>query len=319
MTVALDVRAVPAGDRAEAIRDLIWSAVVRVEIQHQPDPDRIYADGRISDLGQLNVCSIRANATRVDRTEKLARDPVDPFVFVGLQVAGSSVVVQHGREAVLAPGDLAIYDTRRPYTLVNDHGIHQHFFRVPVAALELPGSVLEAVTAVRLDGSRPLAEVTASHLRRLAETAERLAAVDGERVAEPTISLLRALIGSQVAETPATRDLLDRSLEARIVEFIRSHLTEPDLSAARIAAHHHISVRHLYRVLGASGIALGDWVRDRRLELCRQALADPTDPRTIAAIAHGAGFCDVTNFGRAFKSSFGETPRAWRLRSRHNG
>ncbi|MCY0943062.1 hypothetical protein O1W17_20680 [Streptomyces sp. H34-S5] len=47
-----------------------------------------------------------------------------PSVFVGLQVTGSSMVVQDGREAVLQPGDLAPYDTTRPYILVNENGTH---------------------------------------------------------------------------------------------------------------------------------------------------------------------------------------------------
>ncbi len=59
-------------------------------------------------------------------------------MFVGLQVTGSSMVVQDGREAVLRPGDMAPYDTTRPYTLVNENGIHQHFFRI--AHSELPAA-----------------------------------------------------------------------------------------------------------------------------------------------------------------------------------
>ena len=310
--IMLDADSLAPSDRAEAIRTLIWDAVVRVEIEHHPDPAHIHARGRISGAGHLNICSIRSNATTVTRTPRLAHDPIDPYLFLGLQVSGSSIVVQDGREAVLRPGDLAVYDTRRPYTLVNAHGIHQHFFRIPVDDLSLPSRVLADVTAVRLDGSRPLARITAGQLRALAQNVGRLADDDAERVGEPSLALIRALLASQIDDLPETREYLERSLEHRILLFVREHLRDPDLSAALVAHEHHISVRHLYRLLERSGIVLGDFVRRQRLEGCRGALRDPGDTRTIAAIAHAWGFGDVTHFGRVFKATYGMSPRAWR-------
>jgi len=312
MTIVLDADSVAPRDRAEAIRTLIWDTVVRVEIQHHPDPSQISAFGSISDAGRLNVCSIRSNATTVTRTPKLAHDPDDPYLFLGLQLSGSSMVVQGDREAVLRPGDLAVYDTRRPYTLVNDNGIHQHFFRLPIVDLELPGKVLEAVTATRIGGDRPLAKIAAGHLREVAENLGQLNGQEAEDVAEPTFALVRALLASQIDDLPEAREHLERSLEHRVVRYIRTHLHENDLSAARIAREHHISVRQLYRLLGRSGIVLGDWVRQQRLEACRRALADPGDFRTITAVAHQWGFVDMTHFGRVFKAQYGMSPRDWR-------
>jgi AraC-like DNA-binding protein len=316
MTIILDADALAPRDRAEAIRTLIWDTVVRVEIEHHPDPAQISAAGTISAAGRLNVCSIRSNATTVTRTPKLAHDPNDPYLFLGLQLSGSSMVVQGGREAVLRPGDLAVYDTRRPYTLVNDNGIHQHFFRVPIADLELPGKVLEAVTATPFGGGRPLAKITAGHLREVAENLGQLNGQEAEDVAEPTFALIRALLASQVDGLPEAREHLERTLEQRVVRFIRTHLHESDLSAGRIAVEHHISVRQLYRLLGRSGIVLGDWVRQQRLEACRRSLADPSDARTITAVAHQWGFVDMTHFGRAFKAAYGMSPRDWRASNR---
>jgi AraC-binding-like domain len=60
------------------------------------------------------------------------------------------MVVQGDRTAVLQPGDLAVYDTRRPYTLVNNGGIHQYFFRIAISDLALPPQALTEVTAIGL-------------------------------------------------------------------------------------------------------------------------------------------------------------------------
>jgi AraC-like DNA-binding protein len=129
--------------------------------------------------------------------------------------------------------------------------------------------------------------------------------------------LIRSLLAAQLEDLPETRELLARSLQPQIVQYVRAHLREADLSAARIAHHHHhISVRHLYRLLAGSGIVLGDWIRQQRLEGSRRTLADPGDARTITAVAHHWGFIDVTHFGRAFKAAYGMSPREWRTTSR---
>ena len=262
------------------------------------------------------MCSIRSNATTVERTSALAREPDDAYVFIGLQLSGSSMVIQDGRQAVLGSGDLAVYDTRRPYTLINDRGIHQHFFRVPVPDLELPGPVLDSLTATRLGGSRPLAQVTTSHLREVADTVADMTQREADQVADATLALVRALLASQVDSMPGAREYLEHSLETRIMQFVRDHLADPDLSAGRIADEHHVSVRHLYRLLGRAGISLGEWVREQRLEATKRDLADPGVTGTITAVAHRWGFVDLTHFGRSFKAAYGLTPREWRAASR---
>jgi AraC-like DNA-binding protein len=319
VTVVLNTEGVPAGDRAEAIRALIWSKVVRVEIEHHRQPAQIAAKGTIADLGPLNVCSVRSNATTIRRTPKLAHDDLEPSLFLGLQISGSSMVIQGDRQAVLRPGDLALYDTTAPYTLLNDDGIHQHYFRIPIEALALPASAINQVTAVRLSPDRPVADLAATYFERLATNPTLLGLPAAEAVGHPSIELVRALITTQLADPRLAREPLEATLQLRIMEYVRAHLAEHDLTAARIARKHHISVRHLYGILAASGISLGDWVRAHRLEECRRDLARPgAQSATIASIAHRWGFGDATNFGRAFKEAYGMSPRQWREQHRHD-
>jgi AraC-like DNA-binding protein len=83
------------------------------------------------------------------------------------------------------------------------------------------------------------------------------------------------------------------TLPLRILEYARAHLHDPHLGAAQVAAAHHISERHLYNILGASGIILADWVRTQRLERCRNDIAASAFHATpIASIARGWGFGD---------------------------
>ncbi|MFF3379324.1 helix-turn-helix domain-containing protein [Streptomyces sp. NPDC002680] len=313
MSITFDTTRIPPSDRAEVIRDVIWGRVVRVDIRHHPRQELISAVGTISDVGALNICSVRSNATVVRRTPSLVRDDLEPSLFLGLQVSGSSMVVQGGREAVLRPGDLAVYDTTEPYTLVNESGIHQHYFRIPRRELALPPAVLSKVTAVRLGRDHPVADLASTYFTRLAETRPGMDPQQTEAVERPSVELLRAALATRLGESRLAQESLESTLQYRITEYMRAHLAEHDLTAARIARAHHISVRYLYTILARSGITLGDWLRANRLEQCRKELARPGNRSvTIAAVAHRWGFTSASHFSRVFKEAYGVSPREWR-------
>lgn len=312
----IDSAAMAPTERAEAIREAIWNSVVRVEITHQPDAHLIRTVGAISAVGPLKVCSVRANATTIRRTPSLARDDLEPSVFAGLQVAGTSMVIQDGREAVLEPGDLALYDTTRPYTLLNRDGIHQHFFRIPRAELALPAATLDRATAVRLSRQDPLADLTATCLRRIARHQARPAPStvhSMEAAGRPGIELLRALIAARIGARSIASEALHDTLHLRVLDYVRAHLGDHDLTPARIAAHHHISRRCLYTTLSREGICLGDWIRTQRLERCRDELAAPAAAhRPISTVGRRWGFPNAAHFSRTFKIAYGLTPSDWR-------
>ncbi|QIQ01010.1 helix-turn-helix domain-containing protein [Streptomyces liangshanensis] len=313
MVVILDVRQVAPAERAEAIREAIWNRVVRVEIEHQPEPDRIAVSGLISDVGRLNVCSVAADATTVRRTPRLARDDRPPSVFLGLQRSGTSMVVQGGREAVLRPGDFALYDTTVPYTLIQPQGIHQHFFRMAQSDLALPPDTLGRLTALRFGAEHPMADLAATYLRRLAEAPHVPDLSVADAVGTASIELIRAALTSRLPDPRPARESLEATLGVRIMEYVGAHLADHDLTAATIARRHNVSVRHLYAILARSGVHLGDWIRTHRLEHCRRELARPGAAAvTIASVARRWGFRDASHFGRVFKEAYGMSPREWR-------
>ena len=135
-----------------------------------------------------------------------------------------------------------------------------------------------------------------------------------DAMSQAGLELIRAVIGTHLdlASTRA-KEALQVTLQLRILEYVRAHLDDPTLNAARIAAEHHISVRQLYNVLATGGISLGDWIRSRRLQGCRDELADSLYRNfSIAAVARRWGFRDASNFGRLFRAEYGLSPREWR-------
>ncbi|WP_327000037.1 helix-turn-helix domain-containing protein [Dactylosporangium sp. NBC_01737] len=227
--------------------------------------------------------------------------------------SGASVVVQHGREAVLRPGDFALYDTGSPYTLLFGNGIDATFFRIPRAALALPDTALRDAGAVRIGAGNPLAALTAGYLARLADDPAILGGPHRAAVAAPTVELIRAAVTVQLGDAHLSRDPLHGTLCARILADMRAHLADPALSPTSVAARLRITVRYLHRVLQRDGIRFGDWVRHRRLEGTRRSLVDPAlATSTVGAVARRWGFTDPTHFSKAFRAAYGMTPRDWR-------
>ncbi|MET9561828.1 helix-turn-helix domain-containing protein [Streptomyces tauricus] len=315
MSPVLDTAFIPPRDREEVVREAVWESVVAVDIDHPLPAEDISVRIGLGSVGPLRICSARATAVTVRRTERLAREDEEPLVFLGLQMTGTSLVVQNGRQCLLRPGDFAVYESVAPYTLLFDEGVDHHFFRLPRAALALPERLLRDVTAVTLGPGNPVARLASTYFSQLAASDELRHGVHADAVVEPSIELLRAVLTSQHGVSSRARAPMEATLSLRITHYIRAHLADPDLSAARIAAAHGISVRHLYAVLSRSGISLGDWIRARRLAECKRDLAGPNGRlRTIAAIGRSWGFLDATHFSKVFRQAYGMSPREWRDR-----
>jgi AraC-like DNA-binding protein len=122
--------------------------------------------------------------------------------------------------------------------------------------------------------------------------------------------MARALITA--AADPGEGPPASIALVPRILAWIRQHLGDPDLTPARIAAVHQISVRHLYNVWPSDRPAVAAWIIDERLAAAHAELAQCGPHGGVTAIAHRWGFTDGAHFSRRFRSAYGISPRAWR-------
>src|SRR5271156_4476212 len=317
VSAVFDTGQIPKADRAEAVRGWIAEHLVPVEIDFAADRGPAAARIAITDLTDLTVWTSTTNAVKVHRTAALTHDDLAPSIIMGLQMTGSCVVVQHQRQAILRPGDLVIYDSTNPWLISDADGIRKHKFRIPLERLALPADVIRRVCAVNLSPGHPITDLAATYFHRLALRPEVFDRPGGDMVSQPSIDLLRAVITTHLDAVELGKESLHATLFVRTMEYVRAHLREPDLSAGRIAAEHHISVRQLYRILADEGISLGDWIRARRLEECRKDLASTGAGNPVSVVARRWGFTDASSFARMFRATFGMSPREWRETNRH--
>jgi len=309
-----DTADVAAGDREDLVRDVISSGMLRVDLQSRREKDlgidlRMHA----TNIGSLRLASMDLSPTTAVRGTRLARDDGPSTVNVQVKQSGLSTVTQAGRDAVFDPEHLVMVLSSQPSVVVSAHDTQRLMLQIPVEQLALPDRVVREAMAVPLSRQLPLAGVLGRYIEGIPLRAD-LSYDQGEFLARAGVELVRGLIATMAGEASPARQSREATMQLRVVDYLHRHWQDHDLDAARLAAVHHISTRQLYRLLADEGISLGDWLRQRRLDACREELARPgTTWVSVAAVGRRWGFPDATNFGRAFKSAFGVSPLQWRV------
>jgi AraC-like DNA-binding protein len=298
---------VPPGQRFAYWKHLVSSAFVPLEV-YCSRADDFRGQLRGCELGSLRFVEVTAEPHTARRTPRLVRsDPADCYK-IGLQLRGTSVLAQDGKEAMLAPGDFALYDTDRPYTLALGDPHRMLVLVFPRDMLGLPQARLDTLTAVRLEGT--MAALIGPFLGQVAEMIDEVDTLAGIRLAGNVLDLLRTVLAERLDRTPEDLDAAHRAQMLQITVFIEEHLAEADLSPAQIAAAHHISLRQLHKLFHASGTTVAGWIRTRRLEHCSRDLRSATRP--VSAIGARWGYPDPAHFSRLFKAAYGVSPRDYR-------
>lgn len=252
-------------------------------------------------LGRAGVFEVAGTPQIVRRTrEAISAAPADPLKLC-IQQAGRAVVHQGATEIVISPGELAVYDTGRPYAIRLDGDWQCAVMTVPRDSLGLSPAAMAAAMGHTMPVSG-LGGVLAHWLTTCLESAGP-ATVAGERLGEAGVQLVASLLCGP-DESPA--EDLQRE---RIRQFLRTSLSDPDLCPAVVAAAHNISERTLHRLFEREPMTVAETIRTLRLEATYADLVNPRLRRTgVMAIAARWGYRDQAHFTRTFRARYGATP-----------
>ncbi|QDE34243.1 helix-turn-helix domain-containing protein [Microbacterium foliorum] len=275
-------------------------------------PDHFRGIIRGASVDEVHVNEVRATSHVVERTPELIARSDRSYFKLSLMLAGTGLLIQDDREAVLQAGDLAVYDTDRPYSLVFDDDFRTMVVMFPKHLISLPSDMIGQLTAVRISGQGGLGGMVVPYLTQLAGNLDQLAGTTGARLAHSALDLVTTVFTRELGLDGVSADP-HRALVQRIRSYIDRNLASTDLGPATIASAHFISTRHLHGLFQEQGVTVSTWIRTRRLEQCRRDLLDPMlADRPVAAIAARWGFVDAAHFSRAFKSAFGISPSEYR-------
>lgn len=266
-------------------------------------------------LDRMSVVEVTATSHEVHRTPALIARARERYFKLNLQLEGTGLLIQDNREALLRPGDLAIYDTNRPYTLAFEEDARIIVVMFPCDALSLPTDYVGQLAAVRMAGSTGLSGIVGQFIRQLSENLEVLSGPSGSRLVTNALDLVSTMLHAEMDIAP-DRMKPQALLAVSAREYIEANLSDPLLSPASIAAAHFISTRHLHNVFHESGTTVASWIRSQRLDGARRELQDPLHAgKSVGAVAARWGFLDAAHFSRSFRDAFGMSPSDWRRRA----
>ncbi len=270
---------------------------------------------RSASLGAVQMTDVAlSEAAQICRTKRLVEQSADEYLKVGLQLRGSCVISQDGREAHLEAGDYAVYDTARPYQLTFPAGYQTLVLMFRRDRLRLTPSQLTRVTAQTLRGDEGLAASVSPFLVELGRRFQVSGHAATVHLADAILEMLTASLAERMPVPIDVEPGGGRSaLLMRIRVFIEERLGDPNLDNATIAAAHHISVRHLQALFASQGQTVTGWVRSRRVDRCRQDLADiRLADKSVSEIGARWGLLDPAHFSRTFKAVLGCPPTRYR-------
>ncbi|NJO67479.1 MAG: helix-turn-helix domain-containing protein [Rhodospirillales bacterium] len=237
-----------------------------------------------------------------------------------LQVEGSSSIRRAGAMISLACGDMGLVAQGSIALCKAFDRSRQVYLHVPIYVPQ-PFAPQSGLAGVRLpplgliDGNAGIGYALRALVLEVRAIAHPLSEVDENALRGAVLGLAAVALGSG-----GTRDLSPDKVAAEprqallpLRESIEDWLSDPALCPKRVADAHGISIRQLHRIFNRAGTSFSAFVRRRRLERCRDDLADPRlRALPMTEIAFRWGFSDSSHFSRSFRAAFGCTARDFR-------
>ena len=258
--------------------------------------------------GRLLFAELEATPQVHRRAPGQIRRDDSAYFQIAVLAGGAASLQQDDRLAELEPGDLVVYENSRPFTWTFTDPWAVAVLSIPSEAIRLTDPQRRAISARRLSGRDGLSGVVARFVLDLTRHAAEIPDAQSERVLAQASDLVISLCSTAAGAEGV--DAGHRSTLDRIKDHLATHFRDPALNPDEIAAAVNISTRYLHKLFEGERETIALYLRGLRLERARADLLDPRlNRRSIAAIAHGCGFGDLSGFNRVFKAAYGLSPR----------
>lgn len=304
-----------------------WNEVICrqfTELECRAGSGRAYS-GSLStwDMQGLQISMVSAEASSVIHTKKLVSATREDTYLMHLQVAGTSLNQQDGKQARLAPGDFTFCTSTQPYSLRFDHSIEMLVVKIPAPLLQKYALITNTdFLGAHFSGSDPIAASLSTLIQTTWHSADRFQKEQtlSNRMSESVLSLLAVQLelqgGTRYAEASLSAN--QSVLLMRAKRFVQDNLFDVNLRPSTVATALGISDRYLRLLMQREGHTCASYILDERLGRVAAALLKTGSQRfTVAELAYRWGFGSQSYFTRAFRKKFGMTPTEYRQHARH--
>lgn len=256
------------------------------------------------------------------RVSHIRQDRADHYMLY-VPLSAEVDMLQDGHQAKITPGTFAFVTMARPFTGAvygaqpGDSYATLHV-RIPASLLRERFPYIDDFCnhafKIAPGASRIMTAVLNAAFQDGTLLTESQALAFGRTVVDVVANA--ALEGAELCGFTSTQPRRGRQAAlVRIQGFIEENLSNPNLTTSHIADKCGISVRHLHSLFEDTGCSVASWVREMRLQRCRDMLRNPRmQDRSLTEVAFDWGFNDASHFSRVYKNRFGHSPseeRRW--------
>jgi AraC-like DNA-binding protein len=240
--------------------------------------------------------------------------PAIDHLGICLVLSGTVDLLSGGLQARALPRDIVLLDLTAPVELIRGKGGEP----TSEVTLWIPRSRIPSAFCDRVGMDGPIVKASSLGTAVAAAALQALLTQMKEATAPEMDGLVMgvvSLVARVVEMSPQGRSKIGRSIAAplesfaTVSRFIEANLTSRDLGIERLTATFGLSRASLYRLFEPVG-GVACYIRTRRLARAHKELATPSlQDHRIGHIAYRAGFQSIPAFNRAFRDSFGDSPR----------
>jgi len=263
-------------------------------------------------LGHVGVAEVIGNRHVVERNQRRIRMHQKDSLFVCVQLAGSSHILQAEECLVVEAGDVFYYATSSPYVHGSTTEMHTLIVDIPIDG-NFPASLRNRLGRPgKLGRDSRFGCLALTGLMEVATQLRKDASADSRSFAgAQLLGLSGALFNVPDGSRSAPRSHLYVLLRAKA--FIEENLENPMLDTSMVANAIGLSARQLNRIFELDGTSVSRFVWNRRLECAHGSLVDMSMRHVqVAEIAFRWGFSSSAHFTRAFRKRYGLPPGALR-------
>ena len=291
--------------RNEAWEQLLKESHLPWKIGKRPE-DNFRAELEYRNFGGYTLSHCQCTTLDGFRSKAEIADTNDAYLSLLYLHAGEEKIMAAGKEIVISEGDIVLWDSTQEMKFSVPEKVDKISLLIPEKNITSVFPRAHDYVGAVLKRENSMNSIIGGHLSNLALRMNNMDDHELTVLMDASINLFAAAFKSGRSIETSIR----HATVSRIKQHIIDHLGDPFLSPKGVAEDAGISLRYLYTLFESEGTGVSAWIRDRRLECARKELASSfAESNSITDIAFKWGFCDLSHFSKAFKQSFGLSPR----------
>jgi AraC-like DNA-binding protein len=266
-------------------------------------------------FGPVTMTDVLVSEQRITRRERhIAKLDKDCYYVQFIQ-QGRVNILQAGQTLLSHPGVGTIFSASEAYDLECIGRVRSLYLEIPRNEFSSRFSENRMPVAATMTTGRGLGRIAAEFCSMLASEGSSLEETVRTRLGDELMDVL-ALALDMGDKDDFSEDATAQKARLRSVKaWIEEHLADPDLSLEKIARSNGVSLRHLHYLFRLTDLSASEWILDRRLLRCHDALVRPElRSLSVTEVAYRFGFRSSSHFSTVFRRKFGHSPSELRRR-----